>query len=380
MMKKVKSYYLSHLHLKQNNSKVALLKERAIFTTLFMAMKKFFASLYLNKYFLAFIVIFAYLESIEIRYYFFKSIQWHLFTPEAAIAQLINALLLFVIIGMVIKRFDDKVSLLQAITVFFISLFIYVLANNLLSYLIALSFNTVERNFNINSLISYNIKYVMDVFVYGGFFLAHYYFQKYQEDKEKLTKLEKAQIESQLAQLKAQLDPHFLFNNLNVLDQLIEEDKDQASSFLHDFSDIYRYVLQSSDKQLVSLEEELDFAQRYFRLMQQKYGSAYIWSVSGQLNQNAMLPPLSLQLLIENAIEHNLGTEKNPVQIHLSLEENSMILENTLIPKRNLKKDGGRALQNLKTQLLLFGADKPVILENSEKFEIHLPLIPAHVY
>ncbi|MFD2034421.1 sensor histidine kinase [Belliella marina] len=338
-------------------------------------MKKFFLSLYLNKYFLAFIVIFAYLEAIQIRFYYIKKLHWHLFTPDAALGQLINALLLFVIIGLVIRRLDVKILFSQAIKVFFISLAIYVFGNNFLSFLIALAFGTVERNFNTHSLVSSNIKHVIDVFVYGGFFLANYYFHKNQEDKAKLSKLEKAQIESQLAQLKAQLDPHFLFNNLNVLDQLIEEDKESASGFLHDFSDIYRYVLQSSDQKLVSLQEELDFAQRYFRLMQHKYGDAYTWEVAGLVNPKALLPPLSLQLLIENAIEHNMGSEKMPISIKLLLEENTLTLQNTLRPKRNPKTRGGRALQNLRGQYELFGSKVPVISKGSDIFEIQLPLI-----
>lgn len=338
-------------------------------------MKKFFASLYLNKYFLAFIVIFAYLESVQIRFYFARSFEWYLFTPEAAIGQLFNAIILFVIIGLVLRRFGEKFSLSQSVLIFFISLLLYLIANNLFSFLIALSFGTIERNFNFNSLLSSNIKYVIDVFVYGGFFLAHYYFKKGQEDKEKLDKLEKIQMESQLVQLKAQLDPHFLFNNLNVLDQLIEEDGRLASEFLHDFSEIYRYVLQSADKKLVRLTEELDFAQGYFRLMQQKYGAAYSLKISGNCNESAYLPPLSLQLLIENVLEHNLGTLSEPVAIELILADKSLIMKNNLKPKKSPKTDGGRALKNLKAQFQLFGSDEPRIEANREKFEIQLPLI-----
>ncbi|SIS56453.1 sensor histidine kinase [Belliella pelovolcani] len=338
-------------------------------------MRQFFASFYLNKYFLAFIVIFAYLESVQIRYFFGRKVDWYLFTPEAAVAQLFNAMLLFVIIGIVIKRFDEQVSLSRAIRVFVISLLIYVLGNNLLSYLVALSFGTVARNFNEASLTSSNIKYVMDVFVYGGFFLAHYYFQKNQEDKAKLANLEKTQMQSQLAQLKAQLDPHFLFNNLNVLDQLIEEDQAQASAFLHDFSDIYRYVLQSSDQQLVPLDDELAFAQRYFRLMQQKYGQAYRLELSGEVPTQAFLPALSLQLLIENAIEHNLGTELSPVAIQLKISEMSLKISNVLKPKKQVKKGGGRALQNLRTQFELLGKYSMHIKQNESTFEVTIPLI-----
>ena len=343
-------------------------------------MKKFFQSLYLSKYFLAFIVIFAYLESIQIRFYFSKSFRWFLFTPDAAIGQLINAMLLFVIIGLVIRRFEEKLTLSHALSVFTISLFVYVIGNNVLAFLISLSFNTVARNFNFNSLVSSNIKYVIDVFVYGGFFLAHYYFHKNQEDKEKISELEKAQIESQLSKLKAQLDPHFLFNNLNVLDQLIEEDKEKASGFLHDFSEIYRYVLKASERKLVSLEEEFHFAQHYFRLMQQKYGDAYRLQVSGQFPTNAFLPPLSLQLLLENAIEHNIGTEKFPVEIELVFEEKSLQLSNTRKPKKLPKLDGGRGLENLKAQYQLFGEANPSIEKTEEKFTIRLPYLFNDAY
>lgn len=341
-------------------------------------MKQFLASLYLNKYFLTFIVIFAYLESIQVRYSSGRTINWYVFTPEAAVGQLMNALLLFVIIGLVIQRFDSRVSLMRALAVFLISMLIYVLANNLLSYIVALSFGTVARNFNVKSLTSSNIKYVMDVFVYGGLFLAHYYFQKNQEDKKKISKLEKVQIETQLSKLKAQLDPHFLFNNLNVLDQLIEEDQQKASVFLHDFSEIYRYVLRVSDQQLITVAEECAFAQHYFDLMQQKYGDSYTFTISGQAPSEACLPPLSLQLLLENAIEHNLGTAQYPVQISVCLEENSLTMQNNLRSKKSPKVGGGRALENLCSQYKLLGNSMPAIEHTATAFTIRLPYIYAN--
>ncbi|UJP66695.1 sensor histidine kinase [Mongoliitalea daihaiensis] len=338
-------------------------------------MKQFFTSLYLNKYFLTFVVIFAYLESVQERFSFSKSLHWHLFTPDAAIGQLLNALLLFVIIGLVLQKFEEKLTIRHALSVFSISLVLYVAGNNVLAFVVALTFDTVERNFNATTLTTVNIKYVMDVFVYGGLFLAHYYFQKNQEDKKKISMLEKVQIESQLSQLKAQLNPHFLFNNLNVLDQLIEEDQAQASVFLHDFSDIYRYVLQSSDQQLVSLEDEIAFAKRYFRLMKQKYGEAYRLQITGDIPSEAFLPALSLQLLIENAIEHNLGTERSPVEIKLMIYSQTLLVSNTLMPKKQGKKGGGRALLNLGGQLELLAEKAILVQQNERTFEVTLPLI-----
>src|SRR5690606_31605746 len=169
--------------------------------------------------------------------------------------------------------------------------------------------------------------------------------------QQQLANYQKILSESKVWQLKTQLNPHFLFNNLNVLDQLIEEDRHKASNFLNEFAEIYRYVLQASDKKLISLNEELAFTQQYFGLIQHKYGSAYQLNIETK-NYAGFIVPLSLQLLIENAIQHNLGTEKEPVTINVKLN-NSLIVSNNVIPKRRVKISVAIALNNLKEQYAL---------------------------
>jgi LytS/YehU family sensor histidine kinase len=181
--------------------------------------------------------------------------------------------------------------------------------------------------------------------------------------------------ESKIHQLKAQLNPHFLFNNLNVLDQLIEEDKHKASDFLNEFAEIYRYVLQASDKKLISLNEELAFAEQYFRLIQHKYGHAYQLNIEHNYN-NGYIVPLTLQLLIENAVQHNLGTEENLVIITINVGEN-ICTSNNINLKRNVKTTNGRALSNLKEQYKLL-TKKPIEIEQSDNtFSVIIPIIPT---
>jgi hypothetical protein len=189
---------------------------------------------------------------------------------------------------------------------------------------------------------------------------------------------EKVLASSKIQQLKAQLNPHFLFNNLNTLDQLIEEDRDKASHFLHHFSELYRYSLITSEKKLVPLKEEIQFTKSYFKLMEEKYLGCYFLEIN-QNNKTAetLIPPFCLQVLIENAIEHNLGVLKNPVHITISINQNIQVTNNK-IKKQHVKKTSGRALKNLSTQFTLLGSNDIKIEENDLHFKVILPFINKH--
>jgi hypothetical protein len=183
---------------------------------------------------------------------------------------------------------------------------------------------------------------------------------------------------NKIQQLKAQLNPHFLFNNLNTLDQLIEENKHKASNFLHHFSELYRYSFITSDKKLLSLKEEIQFTKSYFKLMEEKYLGCY----SSEINQNnktpeMRVPPFCLQVLIENAIEHNLGVIKNPVHITISISQNIQVTNNK-IKKQYIKKTSGRKLKNLSTQFTLLRGNHIKIEENDMQFKVTLPFINKH--
>lgn len=330
-----------------------------------------------HKYFLLFIFLFGYAQSIQIRFLIRRKINWYLFTPEAAVTTFISSCLFFSILLFLMKRWQKSnvFNIKEALKIFSASLLLHIIILQSLGLCISFLFDNLERNFNSEVLTHSLVSNFMDALIYGSFFLAYYYYQKNKNYQNQISTYNEALSENKINQLKTQLNPHFLFNNLNVLDQLIEEDKNVASDFLNEFAEMYRYVLEVSDKKLVTLKEELSFAKSYFSLMKHKYGNAFQLEIKQKNDTTVWIAPLTLQLLIENAIKHNLGTENNPVTIKIKIEEN-IVVSNTLIKKQNLKLISGKGLQNLKEQYYLLSHQKIDIIQQETLFIVTLPLIP----
>lgn len=329
-----------------------------------------------HHYFLLFIFLFGYAQSIQIRFLIRRKISWYLVTPEAAITTFISSCLFFSILLFLIKKWQkaNTFNIKEALKIFTTSLLLYIVILKSLGIAVSLLFGNFERNFNTETITHSLLADFMDALIYGSFFLGYYYFQKNKNYQKQITTYNKALSDNKINQLKTQLNPHFLFNNLNVLDQLIEEDKHKASDFLNEFAEIYRYVLEVSDKKLVTLQEELLFANNYFSLMKHKYGTAYQLTIN-QKDTQTWIPPLTLQLLVENAIKHNLGTENKPIVIKINCAQN-ITISNNIIKKQHQNLTSGRALQNLKEQYLLVGNQEITIDNHQNHFTVTLPLIP----
>lgn len=328
-----------------------------------------------NKYFLVFVLLFAYLQSIYIRIGIRRALDVYIFTPEAAVATFICACILFFVINFFIKKWQQSsiFSVKEILKIFTSSLLTYLVVMNVIGFLISLTFGTIERNFNQETLMLSTLSNLIDGFIYGSFFLAYRYYKRNIVYQKQLASYDHALSESKISQLKTQLNPHFLFNNLNVLDQLIEENKNKASDFLNEFAEIYRYVLDVSDKKMVSVQEELSFAEKYFNLIRFKYENAYSLTINGE-NVTGKIVPLSLQLLLENAVQHNLGSQMKSVEIMINLNE-KITVSNNRIPKRNVKKTSGRALNNLKEQYKLLTNQQVEILKSDSIFSVVIPRI-----
>lgn len=338
-------------------------------------MKKLLNTIYSNRHFLLFILVFAYLQSVYIRIVVRRVINAFIFTPESAFATLISVCVLFLILLFFIRSWQrsDVFGIKEMLKIFGVSLLTFLITMKIIGFIIAFAFDTIERNFNQQTLILTSFSDLLDGFIYGSFFLAYYYYQQNIRKQKQLIIYNQAISESKISQLKTQLNPHFLFNNLNVLDQLIEEDKNKASEFLNEFADIYRYVLQASDKKFVSINEELIFAEHYFKLIEHKYGDAYQLTIKNQ-NSEGFIIPLTLQLLIENAVQHNLGTLKNPIFIEIDIDK-SIKVTNNYIAKRNAKSTSGRALNNLKEQYKLLTRNPIEIQKSDSTFSVIIPII-----
>jgi len=163
---------------------------------------------------------------------------------------------------------------------------------------------------------------------------AFYFYKRYQEGRVKEQKIIAGTASAQFESLKNQIDPHFLFNSLNVLSSLIEENPDNAQRFTTSLSKIYRYVLEQKDKDLVSIEEELSFAKTYMNLLKMRFENSIFYEVQEISNPEAKVVPLSLQLLLENTIKHNVVSPQRPLHIRILEKDGYLVVQNDLQKSR----------------------------------------------
>ena len=188
--------------------------------------------------------------------------------------------------------------------------------------------------------------------------------------------MEKENIRTQLEVLKSHIDPHFLFNNLNILSSLIDEDKEIARSFLDNFAEVYRYVLKNKQVELVSLAEELEFLDSYVFLLKNRYGNKIVYQKDVFCKSDEkMIPPLSLQIVVENAVKHNSIDEASPLNIELSVEDDKLVIKNNLKPKKIKPESSKSGLSNIKKRFEFISEREVDILNIESHFIVKLPLI-----
>ncbi|QBZ98008.1 2TM domain-containing protein [Flavobacterium sangjuense] len=211
-------------------------------------------------------------------------------------------------------------------------------------------------------------------------FHAFYFYKAYAESKVKEQKIIAGTASAQFESLKNQIDPHFLFNSLNVLSSLIEENPDNAQKFTTSLSKIYRYVLEQKDKELVSVSEELAFAKTYMNLLKMRFENSITYELpEGFDNPEAKVVPLSLQLLLENTIKHNVVSEQKPLHIKIYIENNYLIVENNLQKKEVLQDRRGVGLQNIVNRYGLISERKMLIEESPDFFKVKIPILTKQI-
>lgn len=191
-----------------------------------------------------------------------------------------------------------------------------------------------------------------------------------------IAKSANAQFES----LKNQLDPHFLFNSLNVLDALIEENPQQAQRFTNDMSKIYRYVLDQKDKELVTIAEEIDFAKTYCELLKTRFEDSVSFEFQIEDAQlSNFVVPLSLQLLLENAIKHNYATEKKPLHIKIFTENGNLCVQNNTQVREIIKEREGIGLSNIVQRYSLVSKKNVHIEQSDDYFKVLIPILTEKI-
>lgn len=227
----------------------------------------------------------------------------------------------------------------------------------------------------------------MLLFVFGlGYVLIQHYTRTYQtmqavslelaENKSRLLKLEKETLVSQFEALKNQINPHFLFNNFSTLASIIEESSITAVSFVQELSKVYRYVLQTRSSTLIPLKEELDFILSYRFLMSKRFGdNLSITLTIPETAHDLQVMPFSLQLLVENAIKHNIISVKKPLLIRIDMCKDYLVVTNNLQKKNTPVQSTHIGLDNIRTRYGLMTSRNVRVIETAAEFKVEIPLI-----
>ncbi|WP_266363099.1 sensor histidine kinase [Tellurirhabdus rosea] len=214
----------------------------------------------------------------------------------------------------------------------------------------------------------------------AAMFEGIYLYQRWKVAYTEAQELKKVNLQSQLESLKTQINPHFLFNNLNSLSSLIGSAPRKAEEFLDDLSAVYRYLLQQNNRSLCPLADELQFIRAYFYLIKTRYGEGIFMKVDidDRLLKH-LIPPLTLQILFENAIKHNVISVNRPLTIRLYTRDNTLFVENNFQKKKVAVPSNGIGLQNITMKYKLLDGPPVMIQQDESRFLVGVPLMKPKV-
>ncbi|MCS3867435.1 sensor histidine kinase YesM [Chryseobacterium ginsenosidimutans] len=258
--------------------------------------------------------------------------------------------------------------------------FILVYFCNYMNFVVIQKTATIDEFFsskyNTSNWFMINIALLISAFLHAKSFMEELKKTSKKEvvEQKLIAKSANAQFES----LKNQLDPHFLFNSLNVLSSLIDENPRQAQKFTASMSKIYRYVLEQKDKELVTVEDELEFAKTYCDLLKTRFEDSvdFVFDVKKE-DYRRFVVPLSLQLLLENCIKHNFATSSKPLIIKIFSENDTLCIENNLQVREQIKESSGIGLSNIVQRYSLLTKRNVFIEKSEDYFKVKLPVLSA---
>jgi hypothetical protein len=246
-------------------------------------------------------------------------------------------------------------------------------------YLVCNFLNYLELNedYWATEPVSNILKNLMITAVIGTIYEAGYFFSKWKIQAIETEQLRNRQLKSELSALKNQISPHFLFNSLNTLVTLIHEDQKQAAKFTEKLSEVYRYILQVKDREFISLKTELEFCRSYIFLLKMRFERGLEVNIDiPDREYEKFVVPLTLQMLVENAVKHNVVSRNNPLQIEIYTEKGeSLIVKNNLNVKSAEGKSTKKGLENIRSRYSLLTARDVDVIRTRDHFMVALPLV-----
>lgn len=280
------------------------------------------------------------------------------------------------------EYFDPRISWIhEPVKRLLVTVFTYMAYSFVVSFVIVYFYFFFENSFSLDSIpwkriLDFTTIPMTIALAFMAIFTTRSWLFEWRKSAIEAEQLRTEKIASQYQSLKDQLNPHFLFNSLNVLSSLVYEDADKSAAFILKLSKIYRYVLEVQKDEVVDLKKELDFAENYLDLQKIRFGENLQFSIQVNSMKGYYLPPLSLQLLLENAIKHNIASQKDPLFIHILQKENELWVSNTFQPKSSQTESStGVGLENIRLRYQFLSSKNIEVSQSANEFIVRLPLL-----
>lgn len=219
------------------------------------------------------------------------------------------------------------------------------------------------------------ITFFISLFLHGRSFLL-----SYREAIVAQEELKRTHLASRYESLQNQVNPHFLFNSLNVLSNLVYKDADLSAKFIEQLADVYRYVLEVQDQEVVSLAAEKKMLESYLFLLQIRFGDQLKVELDLATEDNDALPPLALQMLVENAVKHNIVSRRKPLYLSINRKGDVVSVRNNLQLKLQTQDSLGVGLKNIKGRYTLLSEKNIEIQESDDFYQVELPVLKISNY
>ena len=208
-------------------------------------------------------------------------------------------------------------------------------------------------------------------------FLTYGFFQSWKNSLLETERVKAEMLSYKYEALQNQINPHFLFNSFNVLSDLVYEDQKKAVTFIKQMSQLFRYVLDSREKELVPIKEELDFIASYAYLLQTRFEDKLVFDIQVAAEANEMMVPMTLQFLIENCVKHNEISASKPLNINIFRDDSQIFVKNNLQLKKAEDSSTGTGLSNMVQQYSYFTDRQIIIRETDKEFSVEVPIIKS---
>lgn len=233
------------------------------------------------------------------------------------------------------------------------------------------SFTSALSNFE---LASFLITLLITLFI-TSLFQGAAFLKVWKESMINSERLKQATLNAQFETLNSQVNPHFLFNSLNVLSALIHKDADKAEHFIQELSNVYRNLLDTRKEEVISLKRDIESLQSYMTLLKMRFGERLVIEMDLEPSEDEYVVPFALQMLAENAIKHNVASSENPLVIRFYKTDSNIVVENNILLKEHGVESRGIGLKNISERYFLLNKSEIVVEDSGSMYKVSLPLI-----